>query len=158
MSKKILVSTVLIATGLGVTGTAIASGPGSWRDGSRAEFRAQMLEQRFAELDADGDGSVTQAEIEAFRQARFERADKDGDGLLSQEEAMAEDERMSEEAAARRFAAMDKNGDGGLSPDEIGDPVMGMFERLDRNEDGALSQEEFERLAKRGRRGGSDWR
>lgn len=155
MSKKTILTAVLIAAGIGATGVAIASGPGSWHDGPRGEFRERMMQERFAAFDADGDGRVTEAEIEAYRQARFEDADRDGDGLLSQDEAWAQRERMREERHARRFAAMDDNGDGGLSLQETGGPADRMFARMDRNEDGAIDAEEFERTM--GRRGGG-WR
>lgn len=59
---------------------------------SRAEFLATAKAgkhdpaKRFAKLDANGDGMLDRAEIEAMLNRRFKRLDTDGDGQLSADE------------------------------------------------------------------------
>ena len=60
-------------------------GPGAGRPGPRAGHRAPM----FRHLDADGDGQVSRAELQAAHQRQleqFDKADANGDGKLSAEE------------------------------------------------------------------------
>lgn len=107
---------------------------------SREERRTEM----FAELDANGDGSVSAEEFAAGAN-RFARFDTNGDGLLTAEEIAAAGEERAAQRAERMIARLDSNGDGALSEDEIKsrrDPAR-MFERLDANDDGVVSAEEF---------------
>ncbi|MCA8884239.1 MAG: EF-hand domain-containing protein [Rhodobacteraceae bacterium] len=102
----------------------------------------------FATLDQNSDGVVTAEEIAARHQARFADADADGNGTLSREELAAgigkmQAERM-QQGADRMIARFDKNGDGALSQDELpSGPQDGMLKRLDANNDGQLDQQEF---------------
>ncbi len=110
-----------------------------------AEGRGQHPD--FATLDADADGAVTMAEMEAHGNARFVDADTDGDGMLSQSELAAQVEGRAAQALERMLSRLDANGDGNISIDELpdrGDRVARMFENADKDESGALSAEEFE--------------
>jgi len=112
----------------------------------------------FEELDANGDGVVTQAEIDAHAAARFAKSDTDGDGNLSVEEMVATAEaRMQErmkrgsEKMAKRTERMierkDTNDDGMLSMAELQDGKQRggkIFERMDTDGDGAISRAEFD--------------
>ncbi|MBY6137001.1 EF-hand domain-containing protein [Nocardioides marinus] len=100
----------------------------------------------FEELDADGSGEVTQAELQAHKQARFASADANGDGLLSLDELQAQASAKAAERAARMLERFDKNGDGSLSEGEMPKPRDGarMFERMDRDGSGGISKQEFE--------------
>lgn len=51
-----------------------------------AERRAAMHARMMAHLDKDGDGQVSQAELDAMAEKRFSRMDADGDGSLTQDE------------------------------------------------------------------------
>lgn len=109
----------------------------------------------FATLDANGDGQVTQDELDAAHAARFAEVDTDGNGTVTAEEmvahmqAMAEQRREDRQArmAERMIARMDQNDDGVLSADEMkpgaAPTPKTMFERLDKDGDGAISQDEF---------------
>ncbi len=124
----------------------------------------------FKSFDADGDGKVTMAEVQAKRAEAVKGVDADGDGLLNAEELLAAElaqakPRMEARIKAR-FAALDSDKDGKLSAAELSAPPMPtrMFERMDANNDGALSAEEMAamqaRMAKRMQdRGwdGDDW-
>lgn len=120
----------------------------------------------FAELDTDGNGSVTMEELRARRVAEVEGLDANGDGLISAEElANAEIARMTERAndrAAKMVERMDTNGDGLLSAAELAVPAGGpgehFFERIDADGDGAITQAEVdaahEKMRERGPRHG----
>lgn len=103
----------------------------------------------FSELDTNGDGQITQADIQAAAETRFAALDSDGNGQVSREEMAAATEARKAERAERRIDAMmeraDANGDGQVSLEEFGMPERGsrMFNGLDANGDGAISEEEF---------------
>ena len=79
-------------------------------------------------LDADGDGTVTEAEVLAFRQAKIEQFDADGDGKLNREERQAHADRL--DAMRQHLTDLKANGDS-------------KFDRVDQNSDGALSDDEL---------------
>ena len=115
----------------------------------------------FEELDANGDGSVTEAEMQAHRAAQFTAADTDGDGSLSRAELEAQMKSGKEDRMTRRLDKMmervDADGNGVLSQDElanVGSERKGKgFSRMDKDGDGAISKAEFDDMGKK-RRGG----
>lgn len=144
---KIVLASTLIALG---TGAAMAKGPGG---GERMNFET---------LDVDGSGEITLEDIAALRDNRFGEMDTDGDGSVSQAEYVAAAAANAEERAAAQFERLDADGDGSLSRDVLearGRGQMGerMLSRLDTDESGGISAEEFEiakeRMSKRGKRG-----
>jgi Ca2+-binding EF-hand superfamily protein len=83
------------------------------------------LTEHFDEVDANKDGQLDTAEVNAHREKmrtemrakaeeRWKAADKDGDGSLSRAEAEASMPHMAE-----RFEKFDANGDGMVSRDEM---------------------------------------
>ncbi len=133
MKSASFISAVVLAA-VAVTGTsALAKGS---KDRQPATFQ---------ELDANGDGQVTQAEIEAHRNKRFTDADTDGDGQISLEEMQAAAQTKANERAAKFFERQDANKDGVLSEDELPKPRRGakMFERIDADGDGSISEQEY---------------
>ncbi|QYX57919.1 calcium-binding protein [Roseovarius sp. SCSIO 43702] len=130
IGRMILLAT---AVSLGYAGTAQA-GPG----GERPTFEA---------LDADGDGKITRAEMQAHRDARFAEVDSDGDGKLSAAELEARMKARAERRAARMLERLDTDGDGAVSKAEMearrgGDHMM----RADGDGDGAISKAEFDAM------------
>lgn len=100
--------------------------------------------------DADGDGAVTQAEIDEGRATRLTKFDADGDGQLS----LAEYEQLWLDAMRERmvdaFQRHDDDGDGQVTAEEFGERTQRMVMMRDRNEDGKLDLEDL----RRGKRGG----
>ena len=152
-----------------VAGFAVSAAEAHDRSGAGFEMPA------FEDIDANGDGGVSLAEVETFmdaqRAARFAAADTNGDGGLSIDEMTAavsaeRAERMAERLT-ERLEKVDANGDGLLQADEIaaarddrgrrGPSPERMFERADADADGVLSAAEYsdalERMQERGRRG-----
>jgi Ca2+-binding EF-hand superfamily protein len=143
-----------IAAGTIGAGAALAKGgPGGHG------FKGERMS--FEQLDADGSGEVTQAEMEAAKAARFAAADANGDGVLSAEELAAQASAQITERTTRMIERFDTDGDGALSQEEMPKPRRGgdsakMFERLDADGSGGISKEEFENGRKHSRRGGGE--
>ena len=133
----------------------------------------------FSQVDTNGDGLVTQDEIDAMGAARIAEIDADGDGRVTAEDlaavAAARVENASEQMAARAaerttrmIERLDTDGDGALTQAELeegfqrrGSDRGNMIERLDTDGDSAISKAEFEAAKERfaklrgeGRRGG----
>lgn len=154
--KTILALAVVPVLGLGVVaGVAEARG---WDD-SRMGGMPQMLLD-FAQLDADKDGKVTRAEVDAIRAEPQKAMDTDGDGFVTAAEMKAhaaeQAKARAEAMVDRMFARMDADKDGKLSASEaMAGPMAGgrgldrMFDRVDRDGDGAISQAEYDAAADR---------
>jgi Ca2+-binding EF-hand superfamily protein len=126
----------LAAVLIAVTASACATSPDkpscyaadANRDGVISREEAQSIPRlagQFDTADANKDGQLDTAEMEAYRatvraeararaQERWTAADKDGDGALSREEAQASMPRM-----AQNFDEFDANGDGRLERSEL---------------------------------------
>ena len=125
----------------------------------------------FAEIDADGDGAVTRAELRAFREGRgarrFDAMDADGDGFLTPEEMTTAARTRAEERVRRTIERLDADDDDRISRQEAQagpdrgrggrhhggpghrGPGWGMFERADADGDGTLDTGEWETLGSR---------
>jgi Ca2+-binding EF-hand superfamily protein len=107
-----------------------------------------MLDEMFDAADADKDGKVTHAEMDAHQKAEFDAADTNKDGQLSTDELSARALAKFQEKLAERTQAMlddkDNDGNGTLSPDEMGEgPVLRNFARIDADNDGAVTKDEI---------------
>ncbi|MEO0938578.1 MAG: calcium-binding protein [Pseudomonadota bacterium] len=133
--KRFLVTMMLIGGALSLGAQA-----------ALAEGRAQPS---FAQLDADGNGEVTQEEMRAFGADRFAGADTDGNGALSRAELEAQASRMAQRRIERMMTRLDSDGDGVLSSSELAAQDMPrragrMFKRADTDGSGGLSEAEFD--------------
>jgi Ca2+-binding EF-hand superfamily protein len=104
----------------------------------------------FAAVDADKDGKITPAEVDAFRAAEVTAADTDKDGKLSAAELsamqLARLTARAEDMAARMIERHDADGDGALTAAELATrpAPQNLFDRADTDADGALSQAELD--------------
>ncbi|SNS41394.1 EF-hand domain-containing protein [Tropicimonas sediminicola] len=99
--------------------------------------------------DANRDGRVTLAEVEAGRAGQFASLDRNGDGVLS----VAELGRNSPQGSrgVQRYA-LDGNGDGVVSRSEYVAGSKSWLQRMDSDSNGVLTTADF------GRRGGGNGR
>ncbi|MBN2631645.1 MAG: EF-hand domain-containing protein [Rhodobacteraceae bacterium] len=166
IDKNKLLGASLVALAIALTGSVAFADRGD-RMGDRMGMGGPMAAFDFAAVDADKDGKITQAEIDAYRSAQTKALDVDGDGLMSAEELVAMQMKGLQARVEQRVKAMlermDDDKDGKLSAAEMARrpmPAM-MFDRLDTDNDGALSEAEIaaakERMAdvmkERGERG-----
>ncbi|MFP4361511.1 MAG: EF-hand domain-containing protein [Alphaproteobacteria bacterium] len=158
--------TTIILTGLAVlalaatTGDAMA-GPGrggavggfGTAGGGMAGDRGGVLFERF---DADDDGRVTRAEIDAALDERRARFDADGDGALNLEEFEPVWLELMRPRLVDHFQALDADGDGVVTAAELEERVDRMMRRADVDGDGAIGPDDrrapMERMGGRGYR------
>lgn len=82
--------------------------------------------------DMDEDGAISQTEFMTRSNTRFARIDANQDGLLSQEEREAAHEVFKAEREAKKFAKIDSNGDGFISREEFAAKSQRRPQRADR--------------------------
>jgi len=108
------------------------SGGGMRHHGGRQMFG--MMES----FDLDGDGKLSQEEIDRSRGERFSSFDADGNQALT----LAEYEKLwldaMREIMVDRFQELDADGDAQVTAEEFKRPFAKMVRRMDRNEDGLL--------------------
>ena len=158
-----LTAAALLAT---IPAIALAQAPASAEDGkpvTRAEL-SNRLDADYADIDANKDGKVDSAEINARlvksgeaelevikkeRDAAFAKFDTDGNGTISRAEfdARAKLPTLKEPDAKPFLTRFDANKDGTISKDEFRAPTMSNFEKLDKNKDGTLSVAEQQAAA-----------
>ena len=141
---------------LAVAGTVMAAMP-AMADGGR-EHRgggggAFMLMETF---DTDGDGRITQVEIDAVRDQRFAAFDGNKDGTLSLEEYKLLWVDAMQRSMVRQFQAQDEDGNAALTPEEFRDRFARMVARMDRNGDGVLTLQDRRRDRDRDRNDDDD--
>jgi Ca2+-binding EF-hand superfamily protein len=145
MKRTTMIGAGLAALLATTAGVALAQGA---QDGMMQGMRGDGPMAMFEEFDADGNGSVTAAEIEAHRAARFAELDADGNGQVSRQEFMDHAAARAGERAGTMFDRLDADGDGTLSRDAIeagrgpGPDAARMIERFDADGDGAVSEAE----------------
>lgn len=139
-----------------LTGLAIAALSASVAVASPMGKGEGRMDQRldFEQIDADKDGKITRAEVEAAAAARFAAMDTDGDGAVSAEEMAATAATHAGERAREQHARMlqwrDANGDDKLTAEEMDNSrMLRMFERMDKDGDGVISREEADAMRDR---------
>ena len=93
----------------------------------------------FDSIDADGDGKLTQAEIDRLRNERHAAHDADADGNLSLEEFAGLWHETVRPLTVRAFQMLDTDGDAIVTRAEYDRPLASIVEWLDRDRDGGLS-------------------
>jgi len=145
-AKTMVLSVVSAAMVVTVGATAIAQGKHGY--GQRPSFE---------EVDANGDGKITQDEMQARAATRFGEADSDGDGAISRDEMMAKAMARAETRVDRMMDRMDADDDGKISQAEMqqmrGKHMGRMIKRMDTDGDGSLSKDEFGKGHRKGHHG-----
>jgi hypothetical protein len=169
-TKLMLNGAALVAVVLAGLSTAAMADRGDRGDPTGFEGLGPFPLLDFAAIDADKDGKITKAELEAHRAARVAAVDADKDGKLSATElkaqAMERAAARADEMVARMIERHDSDGDGLISAAEMAaGPAPGdIFDRIDRDGDGAISMAEAEaardhmarRMGRHHGRGGPD--
>ncbi|HVP84181.1 MAG TPA: hypothetical protein VMS78_05640 [Rhizomicrobium sp.] len=105
--------------------------------------------------DANHDGTVTKAEMEAGLKADFDAADTDHDGCLKPDKVRAINEKRIQELGSTATPLIDWNQDGCVDFNEFAGPARSLFTAMDRNEDGKLDPKELNPAAARQGKKGS---
>ena len=101
-------------------------------------------------MDQDGDDRVSRDEHQARAREMFETMDADGDGKVTAAEMNAAHEqirgkklRRAGASAADKIKRMDTDGDGALSAEEHGASARQVFSEMDEDSDGFLTRDEM---------------
>ena len=138
--KKTSLTLLSAACFAALTVPALAAGPQGMRGHHAAHGGGTNLLETF---DTNGDGQLTQAEIDGFRAERLAKFDTDGNGTLNLQEYEALWLDAFRERMVDAFQRHDDDGDGIVTAEEFNDPYANMVARMDRNDDGILSGEEL---------------
>jgi hypothetical protein len=133
-------SALAVVGGLFLAGASFAQGGGFGHGGMGmmggfGELRREMLKN----VDTNGDGALSQDEINAAVNSRFAEFDIDKNGSLSLAEFEALWAEITKPMAVRAFQFLDPDGDAALSKAEMDDRFGNVVSRMDRNHDGVLS-------------------
>ena len=90
-------------------------------------------------VDTDGDGMISQAEIDQVLAARVAAHDANGDGSLGLEEFASLLHESTHPFTVVTFQNLDTDGDGAITGEELDNIFANIVARLDRNGDGGLS-------------------
>ncbi|WP_420391266.1 EF-hand domain-containing protein [Acuticoccus sp.] len=123
-------------------GPFAALADGDWRDERRSrrgsgEDRA-LLRTLVQAADADGDGALTQPEVNAFVRAQATSGDADGDGRITFAEFGTLWVDVMGEQVRARFGALDIDGDGAISRLELNRRFGTIVAQHDRDWDGRI--------------------
>jgi Ca2+-binding EF-hand superfamily protein len=105
----------------------------------------RQLRASFERIDKDRNGSISLNELDAARLEAFQQMDTNGDGRLSRAEIVA----ARGDAAAARFTEIDLNKDSFVSRPEFLAAGRAIFRAADADTDGKLTFEEFARTGAR---------
>jgi Ca2+-binding EF-hand superfamily protein len=150
-SKLLMMTTGAVALGATVI-VAAAMADGRYHGRGHGFHGARLFES----FDANGDGRITQAEVDEVRQGRLDEFDADGDGSLSLEEYQALWMDVVRERMVDRFQAHDDDGDGLVTAEEFNDRFSSIVSRVDRDGDGEVTMDELRRPRDRDRDGDGD--
>ena len=111
------------------------------RSGGHQGGHDRML-RMFESFDTNGDGALTQDEIDAERAGRMAKFDANGDKQLTLDEYQALWLDAMHGRMVRAFQRLDTDGDARVTAAEFEKPYARMVARADRNEDGKLDSDD----------------
>ena len=110
----------------------------------------------FKKLDLNKDGVITRQEAQEARAQRFGKIDADGDGTVTVAEIDKAIEkklrRMQVRLRYKMLSRLDSDGDGQVTKEEFDAKPMRFFDRADRNGDGQVTKQEARQMKQRGRK------
>ena len=173
MSKKLLIGVSALVLITGMSGLAIARHGGhdghkshycgkggkhhGWHRGHRGKhgWRRGHHGKRWGHkfggasimknADADKDGVITKAELEAASEKKFAEFDKDKNGEVTKEEVLAKIASHLEKRAARLTRRFDINQDGKVTTEEFNTFAGRKLYMFDLNDDGKIDKSEMPR-------------
>jgi Ca2+-binding EF-hand superfamily protein len=105
---------------------------GKRRHGHHGRHGGRMAMMFMEVFDTDGDGKLTQDEIDARRDELFAAADVDGDGRVTLEEFKVAYAETIVTPKVRAFQRMDRDGDGKVSEEDFNRRAERMLSRMER--------------------------
>ena len=124
-------------------------GPRGIRGGPRGGFRGGRM---FETFDANEDGRITQAEIDAFRKGQFDEHDANKDGKLTLQEYQNLWLSVMRERMVDAFQRHDDDGNAEVTLEEFSERFSRMVRRMDNDGDGAITRDDLR--SRFGNRGG----
>jgi hypothetical protein len=152
-SVKIALATSALAVvgGLLLAGTSLAErGPGFGPHGGMGPMGGDFQREMLKDVDTNADGALSQDEINAAINARFAEFDADKNGSLSLPEFEALWADITKPVAVRAFQFLDPDGDASVAKAELDERFGSLVSRMDRNDDGMLSRDDHPRHGGRG--------
>ncbi|MEO1018997.1 MAG: EF-hand domain-containing protein [Pseudomonadota bacterium] len=143
MNKRILIPMAI--AGVAVTALVFPFAADAHKHGDRGGHGPRAGWVFLETFDLDGNGEITQEEINTYRSNQITEFDTDGDGQLTLEEYEALWLDAMRERMVDRFQGHDDDGDGIVTLEEFSEPYSSMVERRDRNDDGVLSADDMRR-------------
>jgi hypothetical protein len=141
-SVKIVLATTALALGGGLflaTAGYAERGPGGHGQmGMMHGLGHEMIQG----VDENDDGALSQDEINAAINGRFAEFDADKNGSLSLPEFEALWAEITRPAAVRAFQFLDPDGDAAVAKSELDERFGALVSRFDRNDDGVLSPDD----------------
>ena len=122
---------------------------GGFRGGPRGGFGGGRL---FETFDANDDGKITQAEIDAFRKGQFDEHDANKDGKLTLQEYQNLWLAVMRERMVDAFQRHDDDGNAEVTLEEFSERFSRMVRRMDADGDGAITRDDLR--SRFGNRGG----
>jgi hypothetical protein len=146
MKKSVQIA--LASTALAVAGaafmasTAFAQSHTAMRLGGHPAAMGSIGHRFLQDIDTDGDGALSQAEIDAAVNGRLAEFDADGNGALSLAEFEALWASLTQPVAVRAFQHLDPDGDASVTAAELGEHFGSLVAHFDRDDDGVLSPDD----------------
>ena len=156
MSRSLISFAAAFGTLAMVPAPALAQDDAASAPPTRAALKSN-LDARFKTIDANGDGTIDKAEIDAANarvaqqtsaalskrmEAEFAQLDSNKDGQISLAEFKAAAPDPKPTPAATTLERLDANKDGKISLAEFSGNMLATFDSLDGNKDGRLSDQE----------------